>query len=291
MSATKEKWQYRNSEKVWTGMYRNSQNTMHWHSDCELIYCQNGLLDVTADGGVFRIKKGDALFIDSECLHKINAIQPDSLLKTIVFDSAIIADFAREKALCSPLLTCDYGIDKLYSYLMRELSEKRPLYTFSTENAVRGTVIEFFRDERTTPKKPKSQTDQKLKELFREIQEHYDSFTLDDAALFMNMNASYLSRLFTAKTGMHLMRYVNCVRVEHAVDRLTRGDGTVTEICTDCGFATIRNFNRIFKILTGYSPSGLPKDYVFTAAVAEKSGFDVNPTLPDCVLVESSDDS
>ena len=104
----------------------------------------------------------------------------------------------------------------------------------------------------------------------------------------MGMNSSYLSRFFTARTGMHFMRYVNAVKVEKAVEMLSRGENNVTEVADKCGFSTIRNFNRIFKLLTGYSPSSLPDDYTFTAAATESDDGGINPTLFDCELIECS---
>ncbi len=46
MQAIKELRRYGGGEKVWAGKYKNSQNLMHWHYDCELIYAECGKLEV-----------------------------------------------------------------------------------------------------------------------------------------------------------------------------------------------------------------------------------------------------
>lgn len=288
MGATKEQWKYGGGERVWAGKYRNSQNLLHWHSDCELIYAERGALDVTASGATYRLTAGGAMFIDSQCLHKINAADENSLLVTVIFDYGLIEPFAGELSLVSPLLENDYALPELYATLMEELTEKPPFYAYETAATVEKLMIDIFRRERTERKKTARKTDVKLKALFREIHENYRDYTLDDAAEFMGMNASYLSRFFAERTGTRFMRYVNCVRVEHAVEMLQRGDDSVTEIADGCGFGTIRNFNRIFKLLTGYAPTALPDDYVFHAAASETDMRETNPTLLGCVLVESS---
>ena len=84
------------------------------------------------------------------------------------------------------------------------------------------------------------------------------------------------------------MRYLNCVRVENAVALLESSEYSVTEISDRCGFDTIRNFNRIFKILTGYSPTGLPHGYVFAATPDAGGTKSADPTLYGCELVECS---
>ncbi len=288
MSATKEQWKYGGGERVWAGTYRNSQNTLHWHSDCEFICVRRGAATVVCDGVTYKPTEGDAMFIDSECLHRINADTPDTLIQTLIFDRKIINDFAGELALTAPVLSNDYGAAQVYAQTLKELTEKGALYSYRADARVRQLMLDVFACEQTENKKSKSKTDEKLRALFAEIYKHYDSYTLDDAARFMGMNSSYLSRFFTARTGMHFMRYVNAVKVEKAVEMLSRGENNVTEVADKCGFGTIRNFNRIFKLLTGYSPSSLPDDYTFTAAATESDDGGINPTLFDCELIECS---
>lgn len=287
MIATKEQWKYDGDERVWAGKYKNSQNTLHWHNDCELIYAECGALDVVADGVCYRLESGGAMFIQSGVLHRINAVEPNTLLLTVIFDYKIISDFSSSVELSSPVLTNDYGIPNIYLRLLSALRAKEPLYIYETAAEVNRLMLDIFKTERTEQKRQKSPADAKIKALLSDIQKRYDSYTLNDAAEFMGMNASYLSRFFTEKTGMHFMRYVNSVRIERAVEMLSHGDCSVTEAAIKCGFGTIRNFNRMFKMLTGYSPSSLPRGYVFTAAATDLDDS-ANPTLNGCELVECS---
>ncbi len=274
---------------MWAGKYLNSQNLLHWHSDCELIYAERGALNVTASGATYRLDAGGAMFIDSQCLHRISAVDESSLLATVIFDYGIIEPFANGLALVSPVLEKDYGLFALYGALMKELTEKPPLYAFETAAIVEKLMIDVFRSEKSERKKSARKTDAKLKALFAEIHRNYRDYTLDNAARFMGMNASYLSRFFAERTGMRFMRYVNCVRVERAVEMIKNGENSVTDVADGCGFGTIRNFNRIFKLLTGYAPTALPDAYVFHAAASETDMRETtNPTLRGCVLVESS---
>lgn len=289
VSATKEQRIYDRGERVWVGTYRNSQNTLHWHDDCELIYVERGAVDVAVDGENHRLAATEAMFIQSELMHRISAQTADTLLKTVIFDYGIIKAFSDGISLCSPVLTGRYDVPRLYDSLMKELTERKPFYAQAAETAVARFMIDVLRGESTEPTKQRSKADAKLKALFAEIRDNYADYTLADAARFMNMNQSYLSRFFTERTGMHFMRYVNCVRVENAVEMLESGDKNVTEAATECGFGTIRNFNRIFKLLTGYSPSALPKDYTFSAAI-RSDGAHADPTLFGCELTESSSD-
>lgn len=283
MNATKEQWKYGVGERVWAGKYLNSQNTLHWHSECELVYVERGELEVTADGARYTITAGDGMFFDSGCLHRINAVDPSSLLATIIFDAGLISAFALSPV---PPVFPGERIFRAYGKLLDELKTKPPLYEHSTAVAVQTLMIDIFRAQSTEPKKS-SVTDEKLKALFAAIHENCEWYSESDAARFMSMNTSYFSRFFSAKTGMRFSLYLNCVRVEKAVE-LLNSDLVMTEIAARCGFGTIRSFNGTFKKLTGYSPSALPRGYVFHAAAAEADMRVADPTLLGCTLVESS---
>ena len=122
------------------------------------------------------------------------------------------------------------------------------------------------------------------------MHERYAEYTFEDAVRFMGMSDAYFSRYFKAMAGTTFSQYLNYVRTDNAVRLLLSGeDLTMTEIAEQCGFATIRNFNRIFREFTGFSPSRLPKDYVLSDRFSYPSEKAFNPTLYDCELIESSD--
>ena len=50
---------------------------------------------------------------------------------------------------------------------------------------------------------------------------------------------------------------------------IREGKNTITETAICCGFGSIRNFNRVFRDITGYAPRLLPADY---------NSFSVHPT-------------
>lgn len=113
-------------------------------------------------------------------------------------------------------------------------------------------------------------------------------YTFSDAVSFMGMSEAYFSRYFKAMTGTTFSQYLNYVRTDAAVRFLQEGRGmTMTEISEACGFSTIRNFNRIFKELTGHSPSRLPEGFVLNDPFSERSEQAFRPTLLGCELIES----
>lgn len=90
-------------------------------------------------------------------------------------------------------------------------------------------------------------------------QNYAEQLPLSYLAEYVYTNSSYLSRIFSADTGMHLSAFINQVRIENAKLLLENTDELVIDIAIACGFNQVPHFNRIFKDLTGISPSAYRK--------------------------------
>ena len=71
----------------------------------------------------------------------------------------------------------------------------------------------------------------------------------------LGLNRYYISHLFSRKLGMRFNDYVNSLRISEACRMLLNSDDSVTDICFQVGFGTLRTFNRAFIRHTGRTPS------------------------------------
>lgn len=290
MLAKREIWNYSDHGKVWVGKYRNSHNLLHWHPDCELICLEQGAIDVFCNGRSYSLAVGQALFIDSEQVHYMHAKQPDTVLAVLIFDYNVIRFFAERYTLACPLLENNYDIAATYRKLRAVLTEKRPFYGAEACCEIEKLMIEIFRGEPLVAKEKKyDKATISFKQLLEEINLRYRDITFEDATSFMGMSPSYFSRYFRKTAGVTFSRQLNCVRTDEAVRMLqNKPDLSVTEVADACGFGTIRNFNRIFKELTGFAPRDLPENFVLGERFSYPSDRAFDPTLHDCELIESS---
>ncbi|MEE9405524.1 MAG: AraC family transcriptional regulator [Algisphaera sp.] len=74
------------------------------------------------------------------------------------------------------------------------------------------------------------------------------------AAQTIHLSPSSFSRFFKRMTGRTFVAYLHELRIADACRRLTESDRRITDICFDCGFENISNFNRVFRRLRGVSP-------------------------------------
>lgn len=290
MQATREQWNYLDKGKVWVGRYKNSHNLPHWHYDCELFTVERGAIDVFCNAP-FTLTAGQSFFIDSEQVHYMHARDPETVIRMVVFGYDVIRSFASELSLISPVLSRTYDVAELYSSLMHIIGRKEKFYDYESAVKVMATMIEVFRNEPTQQKKKTERSADRFRSLLSEIGKNFEFYDLNAAAKFMAMNPAYFSRLFHKLTGMTFSQYLNYVRCENAI-KLLHSDNelAVTDVAVRSGFNTIRNFNRIFKEFTGYTPKELPQNFILKENISNPNEVIANPTLLECELLESSND-
>jgi two-component system response regulator YesN len=95
-----------------------------------------------------------------------------------------------------------------------------------------------------------------VEEVIKYINIHFnEKITLDYASNLINMNSSYFSRLFKEETGMGLIEYITKIRIEKAKEYLKKKDMKLNEIAELVGFEDANYFGRVFKKVTGFTPS------------------------------------
>ena len=80
------------------------------------------------------------------------------------------------------------------------------------------------------------------------INERYQQdIRLNLLAELVGMAPSAFSRFFKLRTGKTLSDYITDIRIGYAARMLVDTQRSIAEICYDCGFNNLSNFNRIFK--------------------------------------------
>lgn len=289
MIAKREVWNYPQAVKVWVGKYKNSHNLLHWHYDCELLYVERGCIDVFCEKRTHTLMNDDLLYVDSGKVHYMQARDPETVLIVIIFDFDILKPYIGDVKLASPRVTGKYPIPAIYRELRDILLKKEPFYGGEAAGKIISLMSSIFRNEPLAPRAAADGTAKRFMELLEDIGNKFEFYTFEDAVAFMGMSEAYFSRYFKRATGTTFSQYLNYVRTENAISMLAEKDlHTMTEIAGACGFGTIRNFNRIFKAMTGFSPSNLPGNYVLSDKFVYPSDNAFNPTLFDCELLESA---
>ena len=88
------------------------------------------------------------------------------------------------------------------------------------------------------------------------IHQHSDEeLSLTKVAKFVNISANHFSEKFKEVTGVNFVDYIARTRIEEARELLQNSNLRISEIAFAAGFQSLSQFNRVFKRLTGKSPS------------------------------------
>ena len=94
------------------------------------------------------------------------------------------------------------------------------------------------------------------------IAQHYaEDIRLEEMADMVGMTPVAFSRFFHQRSGRTLSEYITDIRIGSAARMLVDSGNTIAEICYDCGFNTLSNFNRLFRRKKGCSPSEFRENY------------------------------
>lgn len=151
------------------------------------------------------------------------------------------------------------AIMRIYSALDALISESEKfkqflnflqiLYDLSNVEGARVlSSSSFAKTERST----ESRRVLKVKE---HISRHYaENISLSDVASLVGMSPSAFSRFFKLRTGRTLSDYIIDMKLGAAARMLVDTNKNIAEICYECGFNNLSNFNRIFRAKKGVTP-------------------------------------
>ena len=102
---------------------------------------------------------------------------------------------------------------------------------------------------------PRDRESRRVHKVKEYINTHYaEPLTLEMMAGLVGMSPSSFSRFFRQHTDRTFTAYLIDIRLGLAARELVDTSQNVSEICYQCGFNNLSNFNRIFKAKRGMSP-------------------------------------
>ena len=170
-----------------------------------------------------------------------------------------------ERARCG-LCFPQQAIMKVYNLLDKLASEEQGFYAVQDFMAILYE-LSLFEDARTLSTtsfaKIESVSDsRRVQKVQGYINEHFrEEIRLVTLSEMVGMTPVSFSRFFRLRTGKTLSEYVIDIRLGAAARLLVDSTRTVAEICYDCGFNNLSNFNRMFKRKKGCAPKEFRENY------------------------------
>ncbi|WP_052339728.1 AraC family transcriptional regulator [Gorillibacterium massiliense] len=241
----------------------------HWHEEIEIVYILEGQMCIAINDDAYALKSRDILLISSCAVHRLypNPAGCGKIILQIgksVFGGYSDSVFGRR--FTSPLLTTEdelHGkLESIISAILHEWGEGGEGFELVIKARIHDLGAAIIR---TVPMEAYSQQErtrqleqlERLRNVMAYIERDYASdITLQQAADLAGFSPTYFSRFFKEATGAGFVDYVNEFRANIAMSLLQSSHGeSVTDIAFQAGFNSIETFNRIFKKVSGLTPS------------------------------------
>jgi len=215
----------------------------HIHRAFELYLQTGGVAEVVINKRTYILKAGQAVLIFPFQYHSYRAIE-NSVCDICIFSPGLVPSY--------------YGngnfipTDNLFTFAWSRKAADNPfLY-----RAIAYDICGQFETGRKYTERETLFSQDKVVSILLYVNAHYkQKCLLSDAAAAVGVDYAYISKLFKKSIGVSYNQYVNYLRVQESKRLLRSTEDTITEIAFECGFFSLRVFNRKFSEIEGMTPS------------------------------------
>ena len=224
----------------------------HTHPYYHMIYIENGICSMVADGQHYTLEPGQCILIPPETEHSYSnerAVTIDyqeikfTTNKSIplsISDSILVGNLFQQIVQEYPLRgrLADKSAAVYMSALLCALTEKDRL-----DEAVNFQYVDA------------SAFGELARKVTLYLEAHYqEDLLLDDIAEALGHNKSYLCVAFKKDTGITILDCLNTIRIRRAAELIVYSDHSFAQVADMCGFASASHFNRVFLKYVGITP-------------------------------------
>lgn len=228
----------------------------HLHQCFEIIIVLNGEMKVTVDDKEYILHKKEALMIFPNQIHALYSEHNEHVLS--IFSPKLVQAYSAKVSGKLPV----NGLFMADDYLIEQLKGVDRSSSIAEKKGIMYMLCARF-DSGAEYRKSPSYSGNLLYKVFSFVEENFSSeCKLLDLAMGIGYEYSYLSRSFKKATGLSFNNYVNIRRLTEVCYLLENTDMPVVRCALECGYTSLRSFNRIFKEHYGITPTKYRENYV-----------------------------
>jgi len=260
-------------------------NQWHFHPEIELIYIHKGRGTRFIGTDVHRFESDELFLFGSNLAHMWRCdpeyFREDSKLKAEVTIIYFRHDFLGDKFFNIPELKsiesllekAKHGIKITgntkvqVKELMGKLSDAKGAGRLIFLMTILEKISSSKEIKLISPVYPQIKIEEaeatRLNKVFQYVSDNFQrKITLSEIASVANLSAKAFCRYFKSKTRKTFYVFLLEVRVAHACHLLLEKEMSIYEVCYDCGFNNLSNFNRYFKKITNKTPGDYKRELI-----------------------------
>ena len=237
----------------------DNMSKSHFHEYYELYFLDSGNRYHTIDDKVFLTTSGDfILFPPLTMHHSFSNLDVPFSRVVIYFRPGMIASDEMLPALSDPFHVFRPSREMLRElrrliYGMLDEQEHPGDYQWAQMRSILNMILILVL--RQTQIKKFSGGD-RINEVISYIHENYASeITIPGLAAHFGMSEYYLCRQFRKYANRTIIEYLQRTRIMNAKRIFMETDKNVTQVAALTGFSNLTHFNRVFRAISGQSPS------------------------------------
>ncbi|MGN0319879.1 MAG: helix-turn-helix domain-containing protein [Lachnospira sp.] len=249
---------------------------LHWHYYSEIIFMEEGTVEVICNDDSVIIEHGDLCYIYPMQLHEIRAINKEKIryavIKYDIHSINIPASYlskmydyflrrTREEDFCLLLKynKTDYRtIKSQIDDIVSEYIKKDEFYMLGVQSGIHRLLVTVSRNvEKNIDLFNRNNSDSRFS--FYHILEYIDThlgepLEVQKLAEMCHMSYSNFAKLFRENYGRSCKEYINYLRLNKAHDLLINSDFDLNYIAVETGFFDCSHFIRTYKKWRGITP-------------------------------------
>lgn len=242
----------------------------HWHTELELAYVESGSIWVCINNDRRKLVAGDLAISTSGDIHYYESNGSNSKMILLIFKPeffGLAANWPDTRQIPTFFLQ-EKNHDKIKTILYAILEETQSrsdfyeLFIKSRVIELCGSILRYFPTQALDKEQNKKFSKlESLQEILVYIENNYtEEISLQVLAEQFNIDPFNLSKAFNSVTGNNLRTYINTLRVSKAESLILNTNKPLIDIAFECGFNSVRTFNRAYKGINGCAPSTIRTD-------------------------------
>lgn len=235
----------------------------HFHLELEFLYVIRGRIKVQVGGEYYILNKGDFIIIFPNLVHSYFTESDEKETYLIVLNCVpdILDEYKNTIMFYRPKLPL-VRAEKLHPDVKHSILAILSMFPYKNQNRllIKAYFLLFaahiWLHLDFEPSEKLHVSASSATQIVFYLSEHFtEEVTLEKLSRELGINRYTLSRVFSQTIKCSFRNYLHQLRIEHSKKLLNCTDMSIYAIAGECGFGSQQTFNRVFKELSGGTPS------------------------------------